>query len=402
ELIQGAIFQQGKEKEEKNEFVPAAQIFESLVARYPSSKYADKALFNAAIDYIKADRADKAIQVSSQFLQKYPNSDLAPQMLIALATYFDEKLDYPNTARYYELYASKDPKSASAPDALFNAAVFREQLGQYNQAIANYQSHEKAYPTSEDRMTVVFSQGLIYEKQKKYADAIQTFDRFAKTYGKRSPKSVEAYYRMAQNQEKLNQLTNAKTSYQKTVEMNKRVGSNDQANHYASKAMMVLLEKDFRDYMNIKLVMPQNVLERNIKRKFDLLKVLKKEYLKIIKMNDPEVGIEALYKLGLCYQDFSNALFSAPMPSNLSPEEVQLYQTELQNQALPIEEQAIESFESALAKSFELRVYTDTSRDAYKQLSQYKPKEYPPVRFELIEDTYVVEPWSSQYAGGKK
>ncbi|MEZ4820781.1 MAG: tetratricopeptide repeat protein [Bdellovibrionota bacterium] len=128
DLIQGAIFQQGKDKEDAKDYIAAAKTFENLVARYPDSKYADKALFNASIDYINADQSDKAIAVSTTFLKQYPNSDLAPQLMIALAAYFDEKLDYSNTARYYELYVSKAPKAKAAPDALFYAAVFREQL----------------------------------------------------------------------------------------------------------------------------------------------------------------------------------------------------------------------------------------------------------------------------------
>ncbi|MEZ4820782.1 MAG: hypothetical protein R3A45_13210 [Bdellovibrionota bacterium] len=177
----------------------------------------------------------------------------------------------------------------------------------------------------------------------------------------------------------MKQPANADAFYQKAIDMNKRIGSSDTANHYASKAEMALLEKTFKQYMRIQLTMPQSALERNIKKKYDLLKILKKEYVRIVKMNDPEVGINALFKLGLCYQDFSQALFTAPLPDNLSPEEIQLYQVELQNQALPIEEQAIESFESALKKSQQLNVYTQTAKDAYTQLSQYKPQDYPPV-----------------------
>lgn len=402
DLIQGSIFQQAKNKEAKQDYVGAAQTFESLVRRYPDSKYADKALFNASIDYIRADKANEAIRASSAFLKKYPKSDLAPQLLIAMATYFDDKLDYRNTAKYYELYATKAPKAKAAPDALYNAAVYREQLNQYNQALKNYQTHEKLFPDSKDRITVVFSQGLIYEKQKKHADAAKTFDRFVRLFDRRAVSSVEALYRKGQNLEKINQQSQAKQAYRASVEMYKRVGQSDKATHYASKSAMLLIEPTFKEYMGIKLVMPQRVLERNIQRKFELLRELKKEYIKIVKYNDPEVGVEALYQLGLCYQDFSGALFAAPLPSNLTPEEIQIYQVELQNQALPIEEQAIESFESAIKKSYELNVYTQTSKNAYMQLSQFKPQQYPPVRFQLIKDTYKIEPWSSQYAGGQQ
>jgi TolA-binding protein len=52
DLIQGSIFQRAKQKEDEKKFLEAARLYESLTVRYPKSKYADKALFNAAMNYI--------------------------------------------------------------------------------------------------------------------------------------------------------------------------------------------------------------------------------------------------------------------------------------------------------------------------------------------------------------
>jgi tetratricopeptide (TPR) repeat protein len=290
-----------------------------------------------------------------------------------------------------------------APDALFNAALYREQLKQYNTALKNYQQHEKLYPTSKDLETVRFSQALVLEKQQNIGQAIAAFKAFATTYGRKSAKTAESYYRMGQLQEKINQRTNAKASYQAAVTVFKRQGMiSESANHYAAKARFELLEPTFEQYRSLQLVMPQRVLERNLQQKFDMIRTLKKEYLQIVKMNDPEVSVAALSRLGLAYQDLSAGLFAAPLPTNLTPEEIQLYQSELQNQALPLEQQAIEAFETALSKSHELNVYTQATKDAYKQLSQYKPNDYPSVRFPLILQTYRVEPWSTDFEGGRK
>ncbi len=108
------------------------------------------------------------------------------------------------------------------------------------------------------------------------------------------------------------------------------------------------------------------------------------------------MGVAALYYLGLSYQDFSQALFSAPIPASLSPEEVQLYQVELQNRAMPIEDQSVEAFEKALNKGYELDVYSEWTRKSYDQLSQYKPSLYPPLRGELIKGVYRSEPISTK------
>jgi hypothetical protein len=104
------------------------------------------------------------------------------------------------------------------------------------------------------------------------------------------------------------------------------------------------------------------------------------------------MGVAALYYIGLIYQEFSQALFNAPIPKGLNPEEVQLYQQELQSRATPIEEKAVEAYEKAVKKAFELDVYTDWVEKAYVALTQYKPDLYPPRRGNTSFMPHVSEP----------
>ncbi|MEZ4845811.1 MAG: hypothetical protein R2877_02255 [Bdellovibrionota bacterium] len=67
DLIQGSIFQRAKIKEDEKKHLEAAKLYESLTVRYPKSKYADKALFNAAMNYISADASEQAIATSNKF-----------------------------------------------------------------------------------------------------------------------------------------------------------------------------------------------------------------------------------------------------------------------------------------------------------------------------------------------
>ena len=404
DLIQGSIFQRAKQKEDQKQYLEAAKIYQSLTARYPKSKYADKALFNAAMNYISADESTLAINTATQFLNQYPSSELAPKMILSMAGYFDDKFDYQNAAKFYEIYAQRDSKANLAADALYNAALYEENLKNFTSALKNYDKYLELYPTSKDVQVVFMARGLIYEKLGQLGNAQKVFDDFITKFGRKNSMAVEALYRSGRIQRRLGKPDLAIKAFDTAVRTSKRLGSGIAAgNHYASKAEFDAAEFKFKEYQEIKFQMPERVLTRSIQRKAQLLKELKEMYVDIINLGDPEMGIAALYNLGVCYQDFSQALFRAPVPTTLSPEEVQMYQVELQNRAMPIEQQGIEAFEKALKKGYELDVYSDWTKKSYEQLSQYKPSEYPPHRGDIIRDIYVSEPKPTlQIKAGKK
>jgi TolA-binding protein len=405
DLIQGSIFQRAKLKEDEKKHLEAAKLYESLTVRYPKSKYADKALFNAAMNYISADASELAIATSNKFLTQYPNSELAPKMLLSLAGYFDEKFDFANAAKFYELYAQKDPKNALAADALFNAALYQENLKIYASALKNYDRYLELYPSNKDAPVVFFSRGLIMEKLGQLSNASKVFEDYLKRYGRKNATGIEAIYRLARTQKRLGKIDEGNANLAYAVRASKKLGTGPAAgNHYASKAMFELSEAKFKEYQSIKLVMPERALQRAISRKAALLKELKEMYVEIINLGDPEMGVAALHYLGLSYQEFSQSLFRAPVPPSLSPEEVQMYQVELSNQAMPIEQQAIEAFEKSLKKGYELDVYSEYTRRSYEQLSQFKPSVYPPQRGEIIKGVYTAETISTDKikVAGKK
>lgn len=399
ELIQGSIFQRAKILEEKKHFVAAAGMFERLTNKYPDSKFADKALFNAAIDYINADASKKAMATSKRFLRRYPKSKLVPKMLLAMATYFDDKLDYAHAAYYYEILSDKNPKGKYAADALYNAGIYRENLKSYSKALTNYHAHLKRYPRSKDAPEIYFSIGLIAEKRRRWKEAATTFKTFPKRYGHKKAKNIEAYYRQAKAWEKLGKSTPALKGYKTAIYLNKKYGKTA-GRPYAAKSQFELTKPLLREFRLIKLRMPQSRLTKAIERKALLLKRLRDQYLQIINMGDAEMGVTALYHIGLIYHEFSRALFHAPVPKGLAPEEVMLYQQELTNRAMPIEEKAVEAYEKAVKKAFELEVYDKWALKSYTALTQFKPDLYPTRRGEIDLKSHVSEPIAPYRKGG--
>ena len=57
-----------------------------------------------------------------------------------------------------------------------------------------------------------------------------------------------------------------------------------------------------------------------------------------------------------------------------------------------IEAKAIEAFEKAVLKAFELNVYTGWTKKAYARLTQFKPDIYPPLRGKILVEAHVSQP----------
>jgi len=183
----------------------------------------------------------------------------------------------------------------------------------------------------------------------------------------------------------MNQLAAAQKAYRTAVFLFRKynqdpsLGPNVGAK-YAAKAQFELIQEQLTEYDSIRFRMPQKVLAAALERKAELLKQLKNKYLDVINFGDAEMGVAALYQIGLIYQKFSKALFNAPVPKELNAEQIQLYQQELANRAAPIEEKAVEAYEKAVKKAYELEVYNEWTEKSYERLSQYKPDLYPPRR----------------------
>ncbi|HLG19238.1 MAG TPA: tetratricopeptide repeat protein [Bdellovibrionota bacterium] len=396
-LIQGSIFQRAKQLEDKKQYTAAADTYLRLANKYPESEYADKALFNAAVAYINGDESEKAMATAQRFLAKYPDSPMVPKMMLALASYFDDKLDYEHAANYYELLADKDPKSNYSADALFNAGLYREHLRQLDRAVKDYDLYLQRYPNAKDAGDIYFSLGLIYELRKAWPQTIEVFQNYPRKYGLKKDRIVEAYYRAGQAQEKLRQHEPARRSYQTAVALFRKYNQNPSLGpnvgaKYAAKAQLELIQEMLDEYNEIRLRMPQKVLANAMERKALLLKNLKNKYLEVINYGDAEMGVTALYQIGSIYQNFSKALFNAPVPKELNPEQVQLYQQELANRAAPIEEKAVEAYEKAIAKAYELDVYNDWTDKAYERLTEFKPDKYPPRRGKTYFEASTSEP----------
>jgi hypothetical protein len=93
-------------------------------------------------------------------------------------------------------------------------------------------------------------------------------------------------------------------------------------------------------------------------------------------LGDGEFGIAATTRIGLAYADFAQNIVDSPDPRNLDRDQLEMYRSELENMAFPLEERAIEAFEKATAKAYELRLYSEWTLLAQERINKYRPGFY--------------------------
>ncbi len=392
EVVEGSAFNIIIDMQKKGKVLDAANAFRDYVNKYPSAKHTDKALNNAHILYAEAKHIDKAIESALLLVDKYPKSEFFEPTYYKLGFYYEKIADFSNASKYYEIYFNKlKKKNKEAGDAIYNSALFREALGDLKGAIVNYQTYLKAFPTNKDIIQVQMRIARIYTEMKDYERAKAIYKGIiAKAKVASMSEVIEAQYETAMIYKQLGQIPAYEKELQmllKTTEKLKKGDASEKTFYYVANARFLLTESAFKNYMALKLQLPESTMRKQLKEKTEKLDKLVKEYTAILQMGQGDVGIAALCRIGMIYQDFTKTLLEAPIPPNLNDEQKEIYVAELQNMAFPVEEKAIEAYEKSLTKSYELTIYNEYSRIAQERLDGYKPGSYP----DLPETRYVAK-----------
>src|SRR5262249_43392322 len=117
-----------------------------------------------------------------------------------------------------------------------------------------------------------------------------------------------------------------------------------------------------------------------------------KAYLEVAQFRSPEWTAAAAYKIGLAYQKLSEAFFEAPVPPDFKEEEKEAYRAQLQEFAVPIEEQAIDAFEKGARLGHQQRIYNQWTALSGKHLAKYKKDDFPLLEGPRLLPTAIAEP----------
>ncbi|MGV3620910.1 MAG: tetratricopeptide repeat protein [Archangium sp.] len=418
-LIEQSSFKLINQLEAKKEYAKAGEAYMTFVNEWPKTELADKALFNAAIDFFNGRMLNRAIEVRKQLIQKYPKSQYVPQTMFALAEGYEAIADFDPAADYYEAYAAAYEKSrgpqprkgkaapkkgareplkpaaeqvweeAKAQDALFNAGVFRDGLGAYKQALKNREKYLELWPSSKDTEAVEKSILDLYEKMGQWGKVTKGLEEYEKKYIKDPSKVLTAEGRIAsiyeekqKNAKAARGVYNRITDYYEKLPKRQRDTLEITALDAVARANFIQNEDEWRKYNAMKLRWSklQNVgeLKSSIASKGTALTEIQKSYTKTVSFKSADPAICALHKIGLAYDQFADQLINFPVPPGL-PEEILIeMRPQFEQQAEPVKKNATDAFTAVVQKSQELDVFNPCTVAALEMLrTKYAPQAFP-------------------------
>jgi TolA-binding protein len=416
--------------EPKGNPLDIADRYAAFVREFPKSKYVMVGLYNSIVNYDKANLLEKSIQWAEKTMAEYKTfaiseadiekskkegsqlpapADIREKVHFMNASFYERIAQFEKAADLYERYAKEYPTGPKKADALFNSGLFREGLAQLDRAIANYEAYTKEFSKKDDVPTITWRIGVILlDKKKDYPAAAKHFESYSRTFGSRDPAmGLCAEFKVVQSLLKQGKDRDAKAGYEGLIKAYGKLSAADKQKpcplDAVATAAFRTVEPDFESYMAVKLEGSDKDLKNKLLKKLDAIKDLQKRYTDVLALGEGNHGIAALYRIGAIYQDLAQQIFATPCPKKLDEDQCAIYQAALQEQAFPLEEKAIEAYDKALKKAYELGIYNDWLAKTQEALKVYEPQRFPELHEnDLIASEVVFEvPQIVQPQGGR-
>ncbi|MEM6730512.1 MAG: tetratricopeptide repeat protein, partial [Myxococcota bacterium] len=401
--------------EPKVEPKEAADRYAAFVEEFPKSTFSMVALYNAMVTYDKANLLEKSLDSAKTLLTEYDKFDpkkkgevdgpkvpepevLRENATFQLANFYARLAQMEDAVKWYETYTKRFPKGEKRKDSIFNAALLREGLGEYEAAVKNYESYLREFRRADDRLDVAWHVGEIYEEAKDWKAAEKHFSTFGQVYGApNKAKLVCAAYktqkaRIAQGAKERDLMRGWQSLYAQYNALPKNQISDDCALEAAGAAAFAMLQPEYDEFLAVKLVGSEKEVGKKLIAMLKKVDELQKKYTQVLAIGAGDFGIASLYRIGRIYQDLAQGIYDSQCPRRLTEDQCMLYQSALQEQAFPLEEKAIEAYNKALDKAYELGLYNEWLAKTTEALKVYEPGKFPqPRTFDLIASETAFE-----------
>lgn len=375
DTLRGALFKQALALEKAKSFEKAAETFMAYQKEFPKDKNADRAVYNAMLNYYKVEKIDLALTAGNLILSQYPQSQVVPDTMVSVASTYETLARFNDAASLYQRLASTYPKDQRSSMALFNASVLYKGLKRPNEAIQALYQFNQLYPRHQLSNDARLELANLLETNQRYGEAIQQFT---------------IYSQQSRNNRESNLYARAKAAVLNLRHANKNLGLREiealkvelmakdapVANEARSTVAGVLfdqIETNFQEFLKFK-ILDGNQLEKLLAEKQRRLDNLVNRYETVFGLSNGEYTVASLYRLGEAHEDFANTLFKAPGPKGISKAETDALKTELEKIAFKLKAEAHKLFETAYKRSREVETFTAWTKKTYQKMVELAPQ----------------------------
>jgi TolA-binding protein len=337
EALAAAIYKQGEQANDLEEYRTAANHFLRIKTIAPTSNIRTAAEYDGAAALMKLSDWTMASGVLEEFRVSHPDHQLNAEATKQLAYIYKEDGQIERSAAEHERISAESDDPDLSRDALLTAAELYDEVHAMDAAIRVYEQYVVDYPQPFD---------IAMETRSRLADIFEE-------------KSDDTRYFAT-----LNEII--------SVDRDAGAGRTDRSRYLAAGAALVFAEQSYERFAELRLVQPfeESLAEKQL-RMDDALAVFEN----LVAYEVAEVTAAATYYIAEIYFDFSVSLLDSERPSALSDAEKIDYELVIEEEAYPFEEQAISVHE----ENVELLaggIYNDWIQKSLDKLGLLMPGRY--------------------------
>ena len=302
--LAASIYKQAEAKRTAGDGSGAVDDFLRVAAAAPDSPVRTTAEYDAAAQLIALKQWDRAIGVLEGLRRNYPQNTLQPDVTRKLAVAYSEAGRPAEAAVEFEKIAANNSE---------NAAVRREALA-----------------TAAD----------LYEKSGNSAKTVATLERYVAQYSSPFPEAIEARQRLLDMASKAGNTARTVYWQRELIKADANAGTNrsDRSRLLAARAQLALAVPTRDEFRAVRLVAP---LKKSLAAKRKALEAARAAYRTAVDYRVAEVTTVATFETAELYRKLAQDIISSERPKKMSKDERDAYDTLLEEQALPFEDQAI-------------------------------------------------------------
>jgi len=346
ERLAASVYKQGEAHQQAGDAGAAVEDYLRVAQVAPDSKVRINAQYDAATQLINLKQWPRAIGVLEDFRRQFPQSPLQPEVTRKLAV----------------AYATADRPGEAAAE--FERIAIRPGEERAVQREALLQSAD------------------LYAKAGNPSKATGMLEKFVAANPEPLTDAEEARQRLADYAQQSGDLARRDRWYQEIVRADAQAGAQrtERTHYLAAKAQLVLAQPARDTFRAVRLSAP---LKKSLIVKRNALETAMDGYKRAADYEVAEVTTAATYEMAGLYRTLAKDLLASERPKNLKGEELEEYNSLLEEQVFPFEEQAIKAYELNAARAHD-GVYDEWVRKSFQALAELKPARYG--KTELTQD----------------
>jgi len=338
ERLAASVYKQGEAKQKAGDAAGAVEDYLRVERVAPESKIRPNAQYDAAAQLIALKQWDRAIVVLEGFRRAFPQNPLQRDVTSKLAVAYSSANRPGEAAAEFEHIASNPAE---------DKAVQREALMQ-----------------SAD----------LYAKAGNTPKAMGMLEKFVDSNPTPIGDAIEARQRLADYAQKSGDIPRRDRWYHEIIRADEQAGPQrtDRTHYLAAKAQLALAQPARDAFRQVRLTAP---LKKSLIVKRNALETAMDGYKRAAEYQVAEVTTAATYEMAELYRTLAKDVMGSERPKNLKGEELEEYNSLLEEQVFPFEEQAIKAHELNAARAKE-GVYDEWVRKSFQALAELKPARY--------------------------